>query len=293
MIALVPFSLPPEAEQGVPVDTGPAAGWARADLNDLQQRVARVRQSLPQGLPGRRLSGLLYVDLEAAAGLLEGEVVRKAGPGAEAFGLITEGGLALFRPGSAQALINEQPVSLGAAAAAGERGLDVPAEGLARLYGMRLGKDEQTGLEVLATGARRGVVMTKDGAFRLEISRSGRWIKVWFAGRLVRQYPACTGAGTNTPVGHFRLISKSVWPGWRSYEGEYIPGGSSRNPLGARFLGTTAHGRRTGWTIGIHGTNDPSSIGRRISGGCVRTFNRYAVELYETIPLGTPVGIHE
>ena len=292
-IALVAFRPPVQAEEGLAVAGEADQEATRDGLNDLQQRVERVRRTLPQGIPGRRVAGLLYVDLEAAADLLEGEVVRGAGPQQDAFGLITAEGLTLLRPGDAEAVVNEEPVALGAPARVGEHGLDVPAEGLVRLYGMGLGTDAETGLDLLTAGTKRALVLTKEGAFRIEICRSGRWIKVWFAGRMVREYPACTGAGENTPTGHFRIVSKAVWPGWRSYEGEYIPSGSRRNPLGARFLGTSAHGRHTGWPIGIHGTNDPSSIGRRISGGCVRTFNSYAIELYETIPLGTPVDIHE
>ncbi|MEN6544752.1 MAG: L,D-transpeptidase, partial [Armatimonadia bacterium] len=41
------------------------------------------------------------------------------------------------------------------------------------------------------------------------------------------------------------------------------------------------------------GTNQPSSIGKRISGGCMRTYNDNAIELFNNIPVGTPVTIHE
>jgi lipoprotein-anchoring transpeptidase ErfK/SrfK len=110
---------------------------------------------------------------------------------------------------------------------------------------------------------------------------------------VAKTYGACIGEGENTPVGEFQIQNKAVAPGWRAYWGEYIPGGSPRNPLGVRWLGTTAHGRATGRVIGIHGTNQPSSIGQRISGGCVRLQNAHAIELYETIPIGTHVSIHE
>jgi lipoprotein-anchoring transpeptidase ErfK/SrfK len=94
-------------------------------------------------------------------------------------------------------------------------------------------------------------------------------------------------------VGDFHIANKAVWPPWNAYWGEYMPGGSARNPLGARWLGTSARGRATGRVIGIHGTNQPSSIGRRISGGCLRAHNRDAIELYNNIPVGTPLTIHE
>ncbi len=292
MTALVRFLSSPQAEQGTPVPGGAREEGAADELNDLQRRVRRVDASLPPTLPGQVAEGVLCVDLDAAATLVDGEVIPGAGRGDE-FALLSDEGLAYFTPGSSRVLINYQPVRLNGLARNSKDGLEVPVEGLARLYGMQLAKDQKRGMYVLRRGDQQGLVVIGENLFRLEIDRSERWIKVWYAGELIRQYPACTGAGNNTPVGRFHIQSKSVWPGWRAYWGEYIPGGSRRNPLGARFLATTARGRRTGWAIGIHGTNDPSSIGRRISGGCIRTYNRYAIELYDTIPIGTPVHIHE
>src|SRR5262249_53882711 len=43
--------------------------------------------------------------------------------------------------------------------------------------------------------------------------------------------------------------------------------------------------------IGIHGTNDPSSIGRDVSHGCIRVSNDVIVEMAGMLPLGTPVDI--
>ena len=42
---------------------------------------------------------------------------------------------------------------------------------------------------------------------------------------------------------------------------------------------------------GIHGTNNPSSIGKAVSNGCIRMYNRDVTELSKTVPLGTPVKI--
>jgi lipoprotein-anchoring transpeptidase ErfK/SrfK len=44
-------------------------------------------------------------------------------------------------------------------------------------------------------------------------------------------------------------------------------------------------------TIGIHGTNDPSSIGTSVSHGCVRMRNEDITKLAKVLPLGTPVDI--
>jgi lipoprotein-anchoring transpeptidase ErfK/SrfK len=46
-----------------------------------------------------------------------------------------------------------------------------------------------------------------------------------------------------------------------------------------------------GGIIGIHGTNDPSSIGDRRSHGCIRMYNKDIRQLVPILPLGTPVDI--
>ena len=48
---------------------------------------------------------------------------------------------------------------------------------------------------------------------------------------------------------------------------------------------------RWGGLIGLHGTNDPSSVGRYTSHGCIRMFNRDIGRLVRILPLGTPITI--
>ncbi|HVB07135.1 MAG TPA: L,D-transpeptidase [Acidimicrobiales bacterium] len=43
--------------------------------------------------------------------------------------------------------------------------------------------------------------------------------------------------------------------------------------------------------MGLHGTNDPSSVGGNVSHGCLRVSNSTIVRLAGTLPLGTPVII--
>ena len=51
----------------------------------------------------------------------------------------------------------------------------------------------------------------------------------------------------------------------------------------------------TGWTqggpIAIHGTNEPWSIGRAVSNGCIRVPNPVLRRLFKAVPAGTPVVI--
>ena len=75
---------------------------------------------------------------------------------------------------------------------------------------------------------------------------------------------------TPTPKGTFRIINKQLNPG---------------GPYGARWMGLNSPG------VGIHGTNNPSSIGGPVSHGCIRMFNRDVIELSRLVPIGTRVTI--
>ena len=64
---------------------------------------------------------------------------------------------------------------------------------------------------------------------------------------------------------------------------DYIPGGSSRNPMGLRAL------TLSGGEYAIHGTNRPDSIGTAASFGCIRMYNRDIVDLFGRVEVGAPV----
>ncbi|MBV9348817.1 MAG: L,D-transpeptidase [Pseudolabrys sp.] len=64
-----------------------------------------------------------------------------------------------------------------------------------------------------------------------------------------------------------------------------IPGGDPRNPMGVAVLGL-AHGN-----YAIHGTNDPSSIGKFVSHGCIRMHNHDIKDLFSRVHLNTPVYV--
>jgi len=88
-----------------------------------------------------------------------------------------------------------------------------------------------------------------------------------------------------------RVSRKAEWPGWtpppemRKREPHlpaYMPGGPN-NPLGARalYLGATLYR--------IHGTAQPSSIGRNVSSGCIRLLNSDVIDLYDRVTVGAKV----
>jgi hypothetical protein len=284
----------PESENGTPVlgaDAEVDRDLGSEPTNDLQRRVAAIRSRLGETVFGRSINDVTYVSMPDASRLVEAEwrwdKAQQAGV------LITDEGLVRFAADSSRVSVNEAsgripgPLRL----VGGKPFLPLPA--LVALYGASVGSVGDTGLTAVTVRGKTFSVAVPERLFRIEICREGRWLKVSYAGQFAKEYPICSGAGDNTPVGHFHIQNKAEWPSWRAYWGELIPGGSPRNPLGARWLGTTARGRVTGWPIGIHGTNQPSSIGQRISGGCIRTYNHFSIELYETVPIGTPVWIHE
>jgi lipoprotein-anchoring transpeptidase ErfK/SrfK len=88
-----------------------------------------------------------------------------------------------------------------------------------------------------------------------------------------------------TPEGLFTVTVKAVDPYYRK---KNIPGGDPKNPLGTRWIGFDAL-ETDGRKYGIHGTNNPSSIGRYVSEGCIRLQNESIESLYSFIPLGTKI----
>jgi L,D-transpeptidase ErfK/SrfK len=110
----------------------------------------------------------------------------------------------------------------------------------------------------------------------------------------VRIYPIGIGdEGWETPEGEFAVRNKFRQPYWRPpqsirQERPWLPllvPPGPENPLGDRWLGFTPQGH------GIHGTNQPYGVGRRVSHGCLRLYPEDIRELYNLAELGTPVRI--
>lgn len=94
-----------------------------------------------------------------------------------------------------------------------------------------------------------------------------------------------------TPPGVYHIKSKAKNPSWNNPGSPWargmprsIPPGP-KNPLGTRAL------RLDRGALVIHGTPDQSSVGRRSSHGCMRMYRADVEELFEIVPVGTPVFI--
>ena len=94
-------------------------------------------------------------------------------------------------------------------------------------------------------------------------------------------------SGTN------KVSLKKEWPDWRpptamrarKPELPAFMAGGLKNPLGARaiYLGSTIYR--------IHGTNEPASIGKAVSSGCIRMLNEDVSELYQFVRQGATVTV--
>lgn len=100
--------------------------------------------------------------------------------------------------------------------------------------------------------------------------------------------------------GEAKIERKAQWPTWtppasmikrqpelKRYAGGMEPGAD--NPLGARALYLFQNGRDTLYRL--HGTNDPSSIGKNVSSGCIRLVNQDIIDLYQRVPTGAKVVV--
>ena len=97
------------------------------------------------------------------------------------------------------------------------------------------------------------------------------------------------------------IARKAKWPRWTPTQnmlkreperyGPYADGlaGGLTNPLGARALYLYKNGLDTLYRI--HGTNEPWSIGRSVSSGCIRMFNQDIIDLHGRTPVGTRVVV--
>lgn len=108
--------------------------------------------------------------------------------------------------------------------------------------------------------------------YTIDVSVNGRKLTLLKDGVQQKQYPIAVGRILyNTPIGNFIIINKAPNPG---------------GPFGTMWMSLSKE------HYGIHGTNDPSSIGKAVSKGCIRMHNKDVEELARIVPIGTPVLIH-
>ncbi|AMV73550.1 hypothetical protein JCM30471_19670 [Desulfuromonas carbonis] len=110
----------------------------------------------------------------------------------------------------------------------------------------------------------------------------------------VRIYPIGLGRPDwETPEGEYTIVNKVLDPIWTPPDSlreekpelaKRVPPGPD-NPLGRFWLGLSAP------RVGLHGTNRPYGVGRRVSHGCIRLYADDIAHLAARVAIGTPVRI--
>ncbi|QFF97690.1 L,D-transpeptidase [Psychrobacillus glaciei] len=107
----------------------------------------------------------------------------------------------------------------------------------------------------------------------IDISVNTFQLKLYDASILLKTYPIAIGKVlTPTPTGNYIIINKELNPD---------------GPFGVLWMGLSKP------HYGIHGTNNPASIGKNVSHGCIRMHNHDILELSSFVPTSTNVYIHK
>jgi hypothetical protein len=127
----------------------------------------------------------------------------------------------------------------------------------------------------------------------VDVQQVNYWIRVNTAAhtmtvgngeQLFTSEPVAVGTGgTPTPQGSFYL-TELIKPISQPYYGPFAYTLSAHSDVLHAFMGGDG-------TVGIHGTNNPGSIGQAVSHGCIRMSNPGISLLARTLPLGTPVFV--
>lgn len=131
------------------------------------------------------------------------------------------------------------------------------------------------------------------GPFRAVLSKRTYTLDVYLADTFVRNFKVGLGVDDSTPTGEWRVATKLMNPTYYPPRGgDIIAADDPKNPLGERWIGLLGI---SGAAVeqeryGIHGTNDPDSIGKSVSMGCIRLHNEdvealytYLVETHSTV----------
>lgn len=124
------------------------------------------------------------------------------------------------------------------------------------------------------------------------VDRKGFRLRLFKKLKKAETYKIAVGKiGLETPAGLYSIANKAVNPTWNvpnsdwagDLAGKSIPPGPD-NPLKERWLGIYGG-------VGIHGTGDVDSIGSNASHGCIRMIPSQVIDLYDQVPVGSPVFI--
>lgn len=155
--------------------------------------------------------------------------------------------------------------------------------------------DEEADGQMLPQRLRRGVVALDSaeapGTIIIDTGNTALYY-VLDRGRAIR-YGVGVGRDGFTWSGVQTISQKAEWPDWhpparmiarQPYLPRFMAGGPG-NPLGARAMYLGASEYR------IHGTNDPTTVGKFVSSGCIRLTNADVIDLFNRVGVGTKVVV--
>ncbi len=116
------------------------------------------------------------------------------------------------------------------------------------------------------------------------VSLADRKLALVEDGQVKRVYSVAVGKpSTPSPTGSFTIERRVANPTYHHDGKTVLPGPG--NPVGTRWMGLSKHG------YGIHGTNEPKSIGKAASHGCIRMAKADLEEFYELVGVGDTVEL--
>jgi lipoprotein-anchoring transpeptidase ErfK/SrfK len=141
-----------------------------------------------------------------------------------------------------------------------------------------------TGVMLMAAAEAMAQDKAARPARRIVVSIPDRKLAVLEAGRVIKIFPTAVGAPKSpSPTGSYTIVLRLTDPTWYG-KGKIVPAGKSC-PIGTRWLGLNVKG------YGIHGTNNPASIGHNASHGCIRLRNRDIEQLFGMVSVGDAVEL--
>jgi len=154
---------------------------------------------------------------------------------------------------------------------------------------------DQGGEAQLAPNLRRQEVtfVTKEPAGTIVVDTPNTYLYYVLGNNRAIRYGVRVGRDGFTWNGMQKISRKAEWPDWhpptemierQPYLPRFMAGGPG-NPLGARamYLGSTVYR--------IHGTNQPSTIGKFVSSGCIGMLNEDVSDLFDRVKVGTRVVV--
>src|SRR5690348_8225103 len=140
------------------------------------------------------------------------------------------------------------------------------------------------GIPSHALQAAPGAIAAKTSARRVIVSLPDRKLALLKDGQIMKIYHVAIGKSSSpSPVGEFKIANRVTNPTYY-HRGQVVPAGKD-NPVGSRWMGLNTKG------YGIHGTNQPHSIGKAASSGCIRMGQRDLEELFAMVEVGDAVEI--